>query len=127
MEKVLFKDRYPVYSMEILKENFSGNSIDDIIEHFKKHIQMHPIAEFITVFDNYAHTAKLNGEISDHIKGAKNLLFCFGRTLKTTKDVSIRPRSIAICELENSFTVDFVDPPKETARGYIIEWCELLQ
>ena len=123
MEKVIFKDKYPVYTMQILKKEYSHN-INNIVEYFKDQIEKHPSAQLINVFDNYAHTTRLNGEINPDIKAAQNIIFCFGRSINDTKEVSLRPRSLSVCELEDRYIVEFVDPPKQTARDYIIGWCE---
>ena len=126
MEKVIFKDKYPVYTMQVLKKELKSENIEVIIEHFKNQIEKHPSAQFISVFDNYAHTASLNGEINSKIKAAQNIIFCFGRSINDTKEVSLRPRSIAICELDDKFTIEFVEAPKPTATNFIILWCENL-
>jgi len=126
MEKVIFREKYPVYTMQILKKELGSNNIEVIIEYFKNQIEKHPSSQLISVFDNYAHTLRLRGKINPDIKAAQNIIFCFGRSINNTKEVSLRPRSLAVCELEDRFTIEFVEPPKQTASDYIIGWCESL-
>jgi len=108
MKRSILLDTHPMFSMEILKSEANVSNISQIVEHFKRKIEENPEACFITLFDHYAHTKELNGEILDTIVDAKNLIFCFGHTIKNIEILAFRPKSIAICETKNSFV--FTNP-----------------
>jgi hypothetical protein len=124
MKKTILMDKYPVYSLELDKSEVSAKNVDEIIEYFKAKIEAHPIARFIAVFDHYTHTKELNGPIMEGLKDAKNVVFCFGPAIPDTKILAIRPRSIGVCEFENSFVVDFMEPPKEELNALMESWAK---
>lgn len=127
MQKTLFQDKYPVYSLEIPKNKTSYKNVDEIIEYFKSKIEAHPIAVFITVFDHYAHTKTIkDAVIMDGLQDAKNVLFCFGKQIPTTKVLAVRPRSIGISEFNDSFMIDFLEVPNEQLQLVLQEWVETL-
>jgi hypothetical protein len=41
--------------------------------------------------------------------------------------VAVRPRSIAVCELENSFVVEFLEVPKEELHSLMESWAKGLR
>ena len=127
MKKTKFMDKYPVYSLELQKSNIKQTNIVEIIEYFKAKIQAHPIAKFIAVFDHYAHTKELNGEINPSIIDAQNLIFCFGPAIPNTKILAVRPRSIGIAELEDKFVIEFIEAPKEQIHQIMEEWAKGLE
>lgn len=127
MEKSIFMEKYPVFSHKIEKTQTSYKSVDEIIEVLKEKIQKHPVAVYITVFDHYAHTSSLpESVILEGLKDAKNLLFCFGKQLPTTKIMAVRPRSIGISELDDSFIIEFLEVPNEQLQSVVKEWVESL-
>lgn len=126
MKKSTFMDKYPVYTYELLKSEIQQTKSDEIIGHFKSKIKEHPIAEFIAVFDHYAHTKNLGGEINPDIKDAKNLVFCFGPAIPNTKVIAVRPRSIGIAELEDRFIIEFMEAPKEEIHTIMEKWTKEL-
>ena len=127
MKKTQFMDKYPVHSLELQKSNIKQTNIVEIIEYFKDKIQAHPIAKFIAVFDHYAHTKELNGEINPSIIDAQNLIFCFGPAIPNTKILAVRPRSIGIAELEDKFVIEFIESPKEQIHQIMEEWTKELE
>ena len=127
MKKTQFMDKYPVHSLELQKSNIKQTNIVEIIEYFKDKIQAHPIAKFIAVFDHYAHTKELNGEINPSIIDAQNLIFCFGPAILNTKILAVRPRSIGIAELEDKFVIEFIEAPKEQMQQTMEEWTKELE
>ena len=127
MKKTKFMDKYPVYSLELQKSNIKQTNIVEIIEYFKAKIQAHPIAKFIAVFDHYAHTKELNGEINPSIIDAQNLIFCFGPAIPNTKILAVRPRSIGIAELKDKFVIEFIEAPKEQIHQIMEEWAKGLE
>jgi len=123
MTKTVFIDKYPVFSYKIAKNETSYANVDEIIEYFSALVKQHPIATEIAIFDHYAHTNCLNdGEIADNIKDAKNFIFCFGKQLPDTKMLAVRPRSIGVCELEDSFAIDFLEVPNEQLHNLLTQW-----
>ena len=124
MKKSIFMEKYPIYSLEISKDETNYTDVNEIIAHLKNLIDEHKIAAFISVFNHYAHTTALNGEINEEIKDAQNVIFCFGKAIPTTKILAARPRSIGVCELENSFIIDFLEAPKEELNGVMENWAK---
>ena len=127
MTRSILLDTHPMYAMKILKSEAKVSNVAEITGHFKQKIEENPEASFITVFDHYEHTKSLNGEILDSIKDAKNLLFCFGHTIKNIEILAFRPKSIVICELEDSFVLEFLETPRPEVNNWISSWIKELQ
>ncbi|RLA77520.1 MAG: hypothetical protein DRG78_17270 [Epsilonproteobacteria bacterium] len=127
MKKEIFMDKYPVYSLELLKTEVKQENVPEIIEYFKAKIEAHPIAKFIAVFDHYSHTISLDGPIMEGMKDAQNVIFCFGPAIPNTKILAARPRSIGICELEDRFVIDFIEAPKEQLHDLMETWAKDLK
>lgn len=115
-------EKYPVYTLEIKKSETTFTTVEEIIVYIDSLIEAHPIAKFIANFDQYAHTSSIGGEINDEIKDAKSILFCFGKAIPNTKILAARPRSFAICELENSFFIEFLEAPMEQLNNVMEDW-----
>jgi len=122
MQKSIFMDKYPIYSLTINKSETKMTNVPQIIEHFKGKIEAHPIATLIAVFDNYAYTKAQNGEIMEGLKDAQSVIFCFGPAIPNTKILAVRPRSIGVCELEDAFVIEFIEPPKEEIYNIMESW-----
>ncbi len=122
MKKTIFMDKYPVYTMSVEKTEIKQQSVAEIIEYFRDKVDKHPIAKFIAVFDHYAHTKELDGPIMEGLKDAQNFVFCFGQAIPDTKILAARPRSIGICELEDSFVIEFLEAPKEELHALMETW-----
>ena len=127
MKRSILLDTHPMYAMKILKSEAKVSNIDEIITHFKQKIEENPEAVFITVFDHYAHTKELNGKILDTIVNAKNLLFCFGHTIKNIEILAFRPKSIAICETKDSFVLEFLETPRPEVNAWMQSWIKELK
>ena len=127
MTKSILLDTHPMYAMKISKSEANVSNISQIIEHFKAKIEENPEACFITVFDHYAHTKKGGGEILDTIIGAKNLIFCFGHTIKNIEILAFRPKSIAICETKDSFILEFLETPRPEVNRWMESWIKELK
>lgn len=127
MKKTILMEKYPVFSLELSKEEIKVSSADEAVEYFKEKIIKHPIAEFITIFDHYSHTKKLGGEMIDGLLDAKNIVFCFGQAIPTTKMLALRPRSIGICEFEDKIVIDFMEAPKEEMHTLMENWAKGLK
>lgn len=115
-------DKYPIYSLELNKDEIFQKSIQDIMDYFIDKIEKHPIATNIAVFNHYEHTKKLNGPINDEIIDAQNVIFCFGAAIPNSKILATRPRSIGITEYKNKFSIDFIEAPNEKLHDVMEEW-----
>ncbi len=125
MTKTIFMDKYPVYSLNIEKKETKYKSVDEIVKHFEALIDAHPVAKSIAVFDHYEHTASMkDGVVAPEIKAAKNVIFCFGKQLPTSTILAVRPRSIGICELKESFEISFLEVPNEQLHKVSEEWAK---
>jgi hypothetical protein len=116
-----------MYSMRLSKNETNFSSIEQIIAHFKVKIKENPEAVFIAVFDHYAHTKELGGEILEDILDAKNLLFCFGHTITDIDILAFRPKSIAICETKDHFILEFLETPRPEVNQWIQDWIKALK
>lgn len=126
MKKTIFMDKYPVYTLEISKNETGLKNVDEILDYYKDKVDAHPIAAFISIFDHFSHTQALGGEINPEIKDAKNIVFCFGAALPNTKILAARPRSIGVAELEDSFVVEFIEAPKEELHDVMEAWTKAI-
>jgi len=122
MTRSILLDTHPMYAISILKSEMALNTIPEIIDYFKGKIEENPEAVFITVFDHYAHTQELNGEIMEGLINAQNLIFCFGHTIKNIDILAFRPKSIAIAETEESFTFEFLETPRPEVNAWMTSW-----
>lgn len=128
MKQTIFKEKYPVWTLELTKEEVKLKSIDEIVEYFKAKVEAHPIAKFIAIFDHYAHTSSLpEHKIAAEIKDVKNVIFCFGKEIPNTKVAAVRPRSIAVCELENNWVIEFMEAPNEALHNVMEQWSKELR
>jgi len=127
MTRSILLDTHPMYAMKILKSEAKVSNTAQIIEHFKLKIEENPEAVFITVFDHYAHTKSLDGNILDGVLDAKNLLFCFGHSIKNIEILAFRPKSIAICELQDSFVLEFLETPRPEVNAWMQSWIKELK
>lgn len=122
MQKTMFMDKYPVYSLRLEKNEVAYKNVPEIVAYFKEKIEDHEIAKFITVFDHYTHTSELNGTIPEGLRDAQNVVFCFGKEIPNTKILAVRPRSIGICEFDDYFVIDFIEAPKEKLHAQMESW-----
>ena len=127
MKKTIFMDKYPVYSLELLKSEVNVENTQEVVAYFKKKIENHPIATFIVVFDHYNHTKNLDGDIMEGLIDAQNVVFCFGTAIPDTKILAARPRSIGVCEFEDKFIIDFIEAPKEELHNVMESWAKALK
>ena len=118
-------DKYPVFSLNVKKTETTFENVDAIVAHFISLIEAHPVAKFIALFDHYEHTSSMqDGTIAPEIKDAKNVIFCFGKQLPTSKMLAVRPRSIGICEFEESFEISFLEVPNEQLHEVTEKWAK---
>ena len=126
MEKSLFLDTYPIHSLTLLKTELRYKRMSQIVDYFKEKINADPVAHFIAIFDHYAHTKAIDGEIMEGLKDVQNVIFCFGKAIPNTKIVAVRPRSIGICEFEDRFVIEFMEAPKEEIHTIMQLWTKAL-
>jgi hypothetical protein len=124
MKKTIFMDKYPVFTLEVNKNETTFKSVSEILEYYKDLVDGHKIAQFIAVFDHFAHTTALGGEINSEILDAKNIVFCFGAALPNTKMLAARPRSVGVAELEKSFMIEFIEAPNEQLHSVMEQWAK---
>ena len=117
MQQKIFKDKYHIYEIIYKKEELGFKTVDEIVDVLKEKIEKHPVISYIATFDQYTHTKSLkSGEVNPAIKAAKNIVFCFGKELPTPEVLAVRPRSIGICEMEDSFVINFLEAPNDSAN-----------
>lgn len=127
MKKINYQEMYPVYVKEVAKADSNLDNVDAMCQFFIDKVNTHPIAKYIGLFDHYAHTKNLEaGEIAEHIKDAKNIVFCFGAKLPDPKMLAVRPRSIGVCETDTHFVISFMEAPNLALTKIMIDWVEEL-
>ncbi len=128
MTQSLLMDKYPIYSVQIAKNETRYSDVDAIIAYLEEKISAHPFATEIAIFDHYAHTKSINNYIlADTICAAKNLIFCFGKMLPDPKMLAVRPRSIGVADLGDVFEVNFLEVPNEALQKVTEEWVQSIQ
>jgi hypothetical protein len=119
------KDTYPVQAAVIEKEEARFSDTDEIIAYLKETIEAHPVATYIATFDHYTHTKNLpEHEMDGKIVDVKLIVFCFGKELPIPQIAAVRPRSIAVVEEADKFTVSFLDAPNPQAHDAMIKWVQ---
>ncbi len=127
MTQSIFKEKYPIFSYTISKSETSKKSIDEIIAYYKEKIEAHPIATYIATFDHYAHTVSLpEHTINPEIKDVKNIIFCFGAEIPNSKVAAVRPRSIGIFDMVDTFVIDFMEAQNDKAKDFMENWTKIL-
>ncbi|MEA1920448.1 MAG: hypothetical protein U9N52_11455 [Campylobacterota bacterium] len=127
MKETLFKEKYPIYTITISKKETRFTSVDGIIEMIKRSILEHPVASYIGIFDHFSHTQSLSdGEIAPEMSDAKNIIFCFGKELTEPMILAVRPRSIGVADMGESFTLSFLEAPNPTANEAMSAWIKSL-
>jgi len=128
MKQLILQEKYPVFTLDIQKNETHYKSVDEIIEFFKKKINSHTICKYIGEFDHFTHTKKIpDGEISPNIKNCKIIMFCFGNKLLNGKISAVRPRSIGITEFDDYFEIAFLEAPALIANEVMEGWVKELK
>ncbi len=128
MKQSLLLEKYPIFSLELDREETSLQSVDAICDYFRRRIEAHRCAVFIAEFDHHAHTRSLpEGQIGLGIRAAKNLVFCFGITLPDPQVLAVRPSSIGVAETDAGFFVTFMEAPMPVANAVIEDWARGLR
>jgi len=127
MTKSIFKEKYSINTLLVSKNETIFSTSQEIASFFEEKIIAHPVAKYLSTFDNYEHTSSMNGEIQDEIKSALVVMFCFGKAIPNPKILAIRPRVFGITELENSFSIDFMDAPSDDLTNIMTNWTKELK
>ena len=125
MKQITVMEKYPVFTIEIAKNETTYKNVDEILAYLKSQIEAHPIATYIGEFDHYTHTKNLEvGEISENIKDAKNIICCFGKVLPKPEVLAVRPRAIGVAEMAESFVISFLEAPNPDANAAMEKWAK---
>lgn len=128
MKHTLLQEKYPVFTLEVEKQETNFQSVGEIIDYLKQRIDEHKVARYIATFDHYGHTKGLEeGQIGDEILDAKNIVFCFGIALPNPQVMAVRPRSIGVVETANSFVITFMEAPMPVANVAMEEWARSIK
>ncbi len=124
MQEKLFKEKYPIHTITIKKDECKVASVDAIISLIKENVEAHNVATYIGVFDHFTHTSSLKeSEIAPQMKDAKNIMFCFGKELTNPMVLAVRPRAIGVADMGDSFVLSFLEAPNPTANEAMKKWC----
>jgi len=122
MKQTVLMEKYPIYTIQINKQESLYADVDQIIGYFKEKIEADPVAAYIGEFDHYGHTETLGGEINPDINAAKIVIFCFGQKLPNPQIMAARPRSIGVADMGGHFTVSFLEAPMEAINTTLQSW-----
>ncbi|MCB1737955.1 MAG: hypothetical protein KDI42_07510 [Gammaproteobacteria bacterium] len=127
MKQLMLQEKYPVFTLEIDKNETSLRDAEAMVEYLKAKISAHPVARLIADFDHYAHTQALEGgEIAEGIIAARNVVFCFGTHLPKPEMLAVRPRAIGIAEYADRFVVSFLEAPMPLANNAMEAWAKAM-
>lgn len=127
MKQLLLQEKYPVFVLELGKNETTCQTIDDILARLKEKIAADARVAYIAEFDHYAHTQKIGGAIAPEIKAAKNLVFCFGLALPNANVLAVRPRSLGVADLGDKFVINFMEAPMAPANEAMEDWAKSLR
>jgi hypothetical protein len=127
MKQTLLQEKYPVFVAEIGKDETDCQDIDAVVAYLKQKIEEKEKVVFIGVFDHYAHTRGIGGEINPDIKGAVDVIFCFGFALPNPQVLAVRPRSIGVADLGDKYVVSFMEAPMQPANLAMESWVKGLR
>ena len=127
MKQTLLQEKYPIFVAEIDKAETRYQSVDEVVSDLKEKIAANPKVQFIGVFDHYAHTRRIEGEINPDIKAAVDVIFCFGLALPNPQVLAVRPRSIGVADMGDKFVVSFMEAPMKPANEAMEAWVKGLR
>ncbi len=127
MKQKTFKDKYHIFEIEFSKDELKFKNVNEILAALKDKIDAHPVIAYISTFDQFSQTKRVDGVIREDIKDAKNIIFCFGKEIPTPEVLAVRPRAIGVCELEDMFVVNFLEAPNEQANVIMEEMIKSLK
>ena len=127
MKQLILQEKYPIFILDVFKNETKYKSSTEIIELNKEKINLHPVCKYIAEFDHFSHTQSINGEINPEIKDCKMVIFCFGNKLPNGKIPAVRPRSIGVTEYEDKFEISFLEAPALIANEVMERWVKELK
>lgn len=127
MKQTLLQEKYPVFVAEIDKNETDCKTVEDVVAYLKARIAEKEKVQFIGVFDHYAHTKNIGGEIAPDIVGAVDVIFCFGFALPNPQVLAVRPRSIGVADLGGKFHISFLEAPMKPANEAMEAWVKGLR
>ena len=127
MKQSLLQEKYPIYVAEIAKHETSYKTVDDLVDYYRARIAENPKIQFIGVFDQYAHTRRIEGPIVDGLTAAVDIIFCFGFAIPTPQVLAVRPRSIGIADMGDKFVISFLEAPMQIANEAMEAWTRALR
>ena len=127
MKQTLLQEKYPVFVAEIGKGETRCRNVEDVAAILKARIAEEEKVQFIGLFDHYAHTQGIGGEINPDIKGALDVIFCFGFALPNPQVLAVRPRSIGVVDMGDKFVVSFMEAPMKPANEAMEAWVKGLR
>lgn len=127
MKQTLLQEKYPLLVTEIARSETACQTLDEVVAYFKARMAENPKVQFIGVFDHYAHTRNIGGEVAADICGALNVIFCFGFALPDPRVLAVRPRSIGVADLGDRFVVSFMEAPMKPANEAMETWVKGLR
>lgn len=122
MKQVMLQEKYPIFVAEIAKAETDCQTVDDMVAYFQAKIAENPKVQFIGVFDHFAHTTRIGGPIMDGMVAAVDVIFCFGFAIPNPHMLAVRPRSIGIADLGDTFVVSFMEAPMQPANEAMEAW-----
>lgn len=122
MKQTLLQEKYPIFVAEIAKSETTHQTIDSLVDYYKAKIAENPKVHFIGVFDHYAHTRKIGGDIAAGITAAVDIVFCFGFAIPNPQMLAVRPRSIGIADMGDKFVISFMEAPMQPANQAMEAW-----
>ncbi len=127
MKQTLLQEKYPLYVAEIGKSETSRANVEEIVSYLKDQIAANPKVQFIAVFDHYAHTKRIEGEINPRIEAAVDVIFCFGFALPNPQVLAVRPRAIGVADMGDKFVLSFLEAPMKPANEAMEAWVKGLR
>jgi hypothetical protein len=122
MKQTMLQEKYPLYVAEISKSETACQTIDALIDYYKNKIAENPKVKFIGIFDHYAHTRSIGGDIAPGIVAAVDIIFCFGFALPSAQMLAVRPRSIGVADMGDKFIISFMEAPMQPANQAMEAW-----
>ncbi len=127
MKKQQLQDVYPILSIEIKKEDCIKKTVKDILNTLKEKIDIHPVAQFITIFDYFSHTKKIDDSIIlPTMTDAQIIIFCFGKKLENPLQLAVRPRSIGVVGDDEKFVISFLVSSNSVFNDTMERWVKNL-
>lgn len=127
MKQTLLQEKYPIFVAEIRKDETRYQSVEALVGYYEARIAENPKVHFIGVFDHFAHTTGIGGEIVAGMRAAVDVIFCFGFAIPSPQMLAVRPRSIGIADMGDRFVISFMEAPMQPANEAMEAWTRALR